>query len=123
MCDSGYPDLQRIHFCNPTVHFLIAVGAGTWNIKLDNCLTSQQLCADYTRRRMFTLRVILGLMLTVWSASAGSMVFEDSDNPSIDQQTNTATRNGAFDDSVVVEAAGAPGGEVDSRFLGLFGGE
>lgn len=66
---------------------------------------------------MFSLRVILGLTLTVWSVSASGVVFEDSDN----DKSNAATRNGPFDDSVVIEAAGTPGGEVDSRFLGLLG--
>lgn len=71
--------------------------------------------------RMFSLRVIVGLLLVVWSA-ASTVVFEDSPSTSNDN-TNVGTRNGPFDDSVVIEAAGSPSnGDVDSRFFGLLGG-
>ncbi|KAK4008510.1 TATA-binding protein-associated factor 2N [Daphnia magna] len=70
---------------------------------------------------MFSLRVIVGLLLVVWS-TASSVVFEESPSTSNDN-TNVGTRNGPFDDSVVIEAAGSPsGGDVDSRFFGLLGG-
>jgi len=62
-------------------------------------------------------------LLLVVSATAGSVVFEDSPSTTKDN-TNVGTRNGPFDDSVVIEAAGSPSnGEVDSRFFGLLGGK
>lgn len=72
---------------------------------------------------MFSPTVFLLLLLAVWSASAGDVVFEDSSSTNNDNN-NVGTRNGPFDDSVVIEAAGSPSGDVDSRFfgLGLLGG-
>lgn len=71
---------------------------------------------------MFSLRVIVSLLLVV-SATASGVIFEDSPSTSQDN-ANVGTRNGPFDDSVVIEAAGSPSnGDVDSRFFGLLGGK
>lgn len=72
---------------------------------------------------MFSSRVLLLCLLAVWSASAGDIVFEDSPSASNGHGNNVGTRNGPYDDTVVVEAAGSPpSGEVDARFFGLLGG-
>ena len=95
---------------------------GGQGIKVVDCRRkSSQLNVVFTSR-MFSLRVIVSLLLVV-SASASSVIFEDSSSASKDN-TDVGTRNGPFDDSVVIEAAGSPSnGDVDSRFFGLLGGK
>lgn len=94
---------------------------GGQSIKADDGYRQTSQFNTVIPNRMFSLRVIVGLLLVVWS-TASSVVFEESPSTSNDN-TNVGTRNGPFDDSVVIEAAGSPsGGDVDSRFFGLLGG-